>query len=46
MGLATMASGPLFGQFGSRGHLLMGVMSAAGLAGAVQLYSQTRLDPA
>ena len=46
MGLATMASGPLFDRFGTQGYLLMAVMSVAGLAGAVRLYSFKRLDPA
>jgi PPP family 3-phenylpropionic acid transporter len=46
MGLATLASGPLFDHAGTRGYLLMALMSAAGLAGAVRLYSLKRLDPA
>ena len=46
MGLATMASGPLFDRFGAHGYLLMSAMSLAGLIGAVRLYSLKRLDPA
>ena len=46
MGLATMASGPLFDRFGAHGYLLMSAMSVAGLIGAVRLYSLKRLDPA
>ena len=46
MGLATMASGPLFERFGSQGYLLMAAMSIAGLIGAVRLYGLKRLDPA
>lgn len=45
-GLATMASGPLFDRFGALGYLLMSAMSAAGLVGALRLYSVSRLDPA
>ena len=46
MGLATMASGPLFDRFGSHGYLLMAAMSIAGLIGAMRLYGLKRLDPA
>lgn len=45
-GLATMASGPLFDRFGAMGYLLMSVMSAAGLLGALRLYGVSRADPA
>jgi PPP family 3-phenylpropionic acid transporter len=44
MGLATMASGPLFDRFGAHGYLLMTLMCLAGLAGAVRLYGIPRLD--
>ena len=46
MGLATIASGPLFDRFGTQGYLLMAGMSIAGLLGAVRLYSLRHLDPA
>jgi PPP family 3-phenylpropionic acid transporter len=46
MGLATMASGPLFDRFGAHGYLLMSAMSVAGLIGATRLYGLKRLDPA
>lgn len=46
MGLATMASGPLFDRFGAGGYLLMAGMCVLGLAGALQLYRIRRLDPA
>jgi PPP family 3-phenylpropionic acid transporter len=46
MGVATMASGPLFDSYGARGYLLMSAMSVAGLIGAVRLYGLKRLDPA
>jgi PPP family 3-phenylpropionic acid transporter len=46
MGLATMASGPLFDRFGAHGYLLMSAMSLAGLIGAFRLYGLKRLDPA
>ncbi|HKP78305.1 MAG TPA: MFS transporter, partial [Phenylobacterium sp.] len=46
MGVATMASGPLFDRFGAQGYYLMAAMSAAGLVGAVRLYGMGRLDPA
>jgi PPP family 3-phenylpropionic acid transporter len=45
-GLATMASGPLFDRFGSRGYLLMSAMCVIGLVGAARLYGIRRLDPA
>lgn len=41
MGLATLASGPLFDRFGAGGYLAMGLMSAAGLAGAVLLFTRS-----
>ncbi len=43
-GLATMAAGWLFDNTGPHGYLLMSLMSAAGLAGAVRLYATGRLD--
>lgn len=46
MGLATMASGPLFDHFGVRGYLLMSGMCVLGLLGALRLYGVRRLDPA
>lgn len=46
MGVATMASGPLFDRFGAHGYLLMTVMSVTGLLGALRLYGVRRLDPA
>jgi PPP family 3-phenylpropionic acid transporter len=46
MGVATMASGPLFDRFGAHGYLLMSAMCAAGLIGAFRLYGVRRLDPA
>jgi PPP family 3-phenylpropionic acid transporter len=46
MGLATMASGPLFDRFGAGGYLLMAGMCVLGLGGALQLYRIRRLDPA
>jgi len=46
MGLATMASGPLFDRFGAQGYFLMTAMSAAGLIGAFRLYGVRKLDPA
>lgn len=46
MGLATLASGPLFDRFGAQGYFLMTAMCAAGLVGAVRLYGVRRLDPA
>ena len=45
MGLATMASGPLFDRFGASGYLLMSAMCLVGLAGAAGLYRVRRLDP-
>ena len=44
-GLATMASGPLFVRYGSRGYLLMAAMCIAGVAGAIRLYASPRLNP-
>ncbi|WP_411288786.1 MFS transporter [Phenylobacterium sp.] len=44
-GLATIASGWLFDAHGARGYLLMSVISAVGLIGAVRLYGLRRLDP-
>ena len=46
MGLATLASGPLFDRVGAGGYLLMSGMGLAGLIGAARLYSVRRLDPA
>jgi PPP family 3-phenylpropionic acid transporter len=46
MGVATMASGPLFDRFGAQGYLLMSAMCVAGLIGALRLYGVRRLDPA
>jgi PPP family 3-phenylpropionic acid transporter len=46
MGVATMASGPLFDRFGAQGYLLMSAMCLAGLIGAARLYGIRRLDPA
>ena len=44
MGLATLASGPLFDHFGAKGYLLMAAMCLAGTAGALRLYAIGRLD--
>ena len=46
MGLATLASGPLFDRFGAYGYLLMSAMAAAGVVAAFRLYGVRRLDPA
>ena len=46
MGMATMASGPLFDRFGAQGYLLMSAMSVAGLIGVLRLYRERRLGPA
>ena len=46
MGIATMASGPLFDRYGAQGYLLMSAMSLAGVLGALRLYGVRRLDPA
>jgi len=46
MGVATMASGPLFDRFGAQGYFLMAAMSLAGLIGALRLYGVRKLDPA
>jgi MFS transporter, PPP family, 3-phenylpropionic acid transporter len=46
MGVATMASGPLFDRVGAQGYWLMTAMSALGLIGAIRLYAIRRLDPA
>lgn len=46
MGVATMASGPLFDHYGAQGYLLMSAMCLAGLLGAFRLYGVGRLDPA
>ncbi len=46
MGLATLASGPLFDRFGAKGYLLMAAMCVAGTVGALRLYGVGRLDPA
>ncbi|MBU1378257.1 MAG: MFS transporter [Alphaproteobacteria bacterium] len=46
MGLATMASGPLFDRFGAQGYFLMTLMCGLGLVGAVRLYGVRKLDPA
>ena len=43
-GLATLASGGLFDQWGAKGYLAMTAMSVVGLAGAVRLYGVRRLD--
>lgn len=43
-GLATLVSGWLFDRWGAHGFLLMSVMAAAGLVGALRLYAMTRLD--
>jgi len=45
MGLATMASGPLFDRFGAQGYFLMAAMCVAGLIGAFRLYGVRKLDP-
>lgn len=45
MGLATMASGPLFDRFGAHGYWLMTAMCALGLIGAFRLYGVRKLDP-
>lgn len=46
MGIATMASGPLFDRFGASGYFLMSAMCLVGLIGAFRLYGESRLDPA
>lgn len=43
MGLATLASGPLFDRFGAGGYLLMAAMCAAGLVAGARLYRERRL---
>ena len=43
MGLATLACGPLFDQFGARGYLAMTAMSLVGLVGMLML--RRRLGP-
>lgn len=45
MGVATMASGPLFDRFGAQGYFLMAAMCVAGLIGAFRLYGVRKLDP-
>jgi len=45
MGLATLASGPLFDRFGAHGYLLMTAMTAAGVICALRLYRVEKLDP-
>ncbi len=45
MGLATLASGPLFDRVGAHGYVLMSVMCVAGLVGAFRLYGVRKLDP-
>ena len=46
MGLATLASGPLFDRFGAHGYLLMSAMAATGVVAALRLYGVRKLDPA
>lgn len=46
MGLATLASGPLFDRFGAYGYLLMSAMAAIGVVCAFRLYGVRKLDPA
>lgn len=46
MGVATMASGPLYDRVGAHGYLLMTAMSVAGLIGAMRLFGLKQLDPA
>jgi MFS transporter, PPP family, 3-phenylpropionic acid transporter len=46
MGLATLASGPLFDRFGAHGYLLMTAMAAAGTICAFRLYGVRKLGPA
>lgn len=43
-GLATLASGWIFDRFGSGGYLLMAAMCVVGLAAALTLYREPRLD--
>lgn len=45
MGLATMASGPLFDRVGAHGYWLMTAMCALGMVGAFRLYGVRKLDP-
>ncbi|TAJ71615.1 MAG: MFS transporter [Phenylobacterium sp.] len=45
MGVATMASGPLFDRVGAQGYFLMTAMCALGLIGAFRLYGVRKLDP-
>jgi PPP family 3-phenylpropionic acid transporter len=45
MGVATLASGPLFDSFGAQGYLLMSAMCLAGLACGARLYRDRRLGP-
>jgi len=44
-GAATIASGWLYDISGAKGYLLMTLMSAAGLIGALRLYGVKQLDP-
>jgi PPP family 3-phenylpropionic acid transporter len=43
-GLATIASGWIYDGGGAKGYLLMSLMSAIGLLGALRLYGIRRLD--
>ena len=43
-GLATLASGWIFDRFGSGGYLLMAAMCVVGVAAALTLYREPRLD--
>ncbi|HEX5380493.1 MAG TPA: MFS transporter [Phenylobacterium sp.] len=43
-GLATIASGALYDQWGAKGYLAMTAMSLLGLLGALRLYGVKRLD--
>lgn len=45
MGLATLASGALYDEFGALGYLLMSAMCALGLIGALRLRGLAKLGP-
>jgi len=46
LGLATLASGPLFDRFGAGGYLLMSAMCLIGTVGALRLFAVGKLDAA
>jgi len=46
LGVATLASGPLFDALGAKGYLATAVMAALGLGGAIMLSRRAGLQPA